>query len=350
MPEVPSAGSSGTSLPETGPDNTPETAHQTGQLTCWVISDGKAGDEGQCIGVAQALDAAYQLKTVAPRAPFSWWLPKGPADPREVPGARHSPFLAPWPDLAIASGRRAVRYLRLIKKASGGKTFTVCLKDPRTGPKAADLIWVPAHDPLRGPNVLVTPTSPHRFSAGRLQHLRNQPIAGIDALTAPRVAVLIGGNSRHHEFRVEDQTLLLQGLRDWIQDGNCSLMITASRRTPNALAQNLAELAQTTGQLFWDGTGENPMPAYLAKADAIVTTADSTNMIGEAAATGKPIHVFEPQGGHAKIDRFLGTLRDLGVIHPFPGPLKTTTYEPLDSTPLIAAAIKTAMPARKTTG
>ncbi len=316
-------------------------------LTCWVVTDGKAGDEGQCIGVAQALHSDYALKHVSPRPPFSWWLPFGPIDPRERPGSVNSPFQPPWPDVAIASGRRAVRYLKVIKQASREHTFTVCLKDPRIGTKTADLIWVPAHDPLRGLNVLVTPTAPHRFTAENLKTLRTSAPPEIAALKAPRVAVLVGGDSRHHQFPLEVQRALLEALTRLGALENAGLMITTSRRTPPALHTALAQFAHENGHLFWDGTGTNPLPHYLASADAIVATADSTNMIGEAAATGKPIHVFHPTGAHPKIDRFLGTLRDLGVIHPFPGPIKTTTYDPMDSTPLIAAAIRTAMPGKR---
>ena len=46
----------------------------------------------------------------------------------------------------------------------------------------------------------------------------------------------------------------------------------------------------------------------LALADAVVVTADSFNMVGEAAATGRPILVFEPTGGHPKLDAFLAGL------------------------------------------
>jgi mitochondrial fission protein ELM1 len=40
---------------------------------------------------------------------------------------------------------------------------------------------------------------------------------------------------------------------------------------------------------LWDGTGENPYFAFLATADAIVTTEDSVNMVTEATGTGKPV-------------------------------------------------------------
>lgn len=307
--------------------------------TVWVLSDGKAGDLTQCLGVAEALGCAYEIRRIAPRAPFSWWLPFGPTDPREWETRPGSPLAPPFPDIAIASGRRAAGYLRRIRRRSGGRTFTVFLKDPRTGPKAADLIWVPEHDSLRGRNVLVTPTSPHRFSTEKLHALKSQPAPRIDRMKAPRVAVLVGGDSRHHSFTEEDQSRLLNGLRALADESAAALMITASRRTPPSLAYGLASLAKSGGHLYWTGEEPNPLPLYLARADAIVATADSTNMIGEATVTGKPVHVFHPSGGHPKITRFLGNLQKLGAIHPFPGPLKTTTYEPIDATPAIAERI-----------
>ena len=313
---------------------------ETSPASIWVLTDGKAGDLAQCVGVADALGAPYKLRTVAPRPPFSWWLPHGPTDPREWEKRPNSPIAPPYPDIAIASGRRAAAYLRRIKRLSKGRTFTVFLKDPRTGTSAADLIWVPEHDKLRGRNVLVTPTSPHRFSAEKLASLRGESVPDIDGLKHPRIAVLIGGDSRHHTFTEDDQHRLLNGLRQSAMDEGVHFMITVSRRTPPALASGLAGLARSGKHLFWTGDAPNPLGHYLAKADAIIATADSTNMIGEATATGKPVHVFHPSGGHGKITGFLESLGRLGVIHPFPGPIKTTTYEPIDATPVIADRIR----------
>jgi mitochondrial fission protein ELM1 len=116
-------------------------------------------------------------------------------------------------------------------------------------------------------------------------------------------------------------------------------MVTASRRTPPALRNALESLTAQHGGFFWDGSGENPYVALLAMADFIVATADSTNMIGEAAATGRPILVFEPSGGHPKLDVYIRSLKAHGIVHPFEGRLVGEAYEPLNSTPEIAEAI-----------
>jgi mitochondrial fission protein ELM1 len=116
-------------------------------------------------------------------------------------------------------------------------------------------------------------------------------------------------------------------------------MITASRRTPPTLKAALSALAVQHHGFFWDGTGANPFVAMLALADSLVVTADSTNMVGEAAATGRPILLFEPEGGHRKFDAFVTGLRAKGIVHPFTGSLVGEPYPPLNATHEIAAAI-----------
>ena len=325
----------------------PESETSQEPATAWVLTDGKAGDETQCLAVAEALGLAAECRRVAPRAPWSWIMPRlGLIDPREAPSRPGSPIAPPFPDLVIASGRRAVSYLARIKRDSFGRTFTVFLKDPRTGAKAADLIWVPEHDTLRGDNVIATASGPHRFSQDRLAAARAAPLPEIAALPHPRVAVLVGGDSRNHRFSDGDMAELAQGLARIAAEG-AALMVTASRRTPPALARALRKLAASGPHIMWDGSGDNPMLDYLANADAVVVTADSANMVGEALASGRAVHVFHPSGGHRKFDAFLGAVSARNAVHPFPGPLKVTTCEPIDSTPVIAEAIRQRLAAHR---
>lgn len=307
-------------------------------LTAWVLTDGKAGDELQALSVAEALGLSPEIRRVKPRPPFSWAMPWGPIDPRERPGAPASPLAPPFPDLLIGSGRRAVAYLRFVKRASGGRTYTVFLKDPRIGPKAADFIWSPEYDRLRGPNVLNTLTPPHRVSVERIAAARAHPDPRLARLPHPRVAVLVGGDSRHHRFTQADVARLVRHLTALAEAG-AGLMMTASRRTPPALREALVALAVRYGGFFWDGTGENPYVALLSLADFVVATADSFNMIGEAAATGRPILIFEPSGGHPKLDVYINSLKGCGIAHSFDGNLTGQVYAPVDSTPRIADAI-----------
>ncbi|MCC2112947.1 MAG: mitochondrial fission ELM1 family protein [Hyphomicrobiales bacterium] len=312
--------------------------------TAWVLSDGKAGDEMQCLGIAEALGLTPEIRRVAPRRPWVWAMPWGQIDPAEAPSRPESPIRSPFPDLVIASGRRTVAYLRAIKRASKGACFTVYLKDPRCGTTAADLIWVPEHDRLRGENVIVTKTSPHRVSADLLNEARRAPRDEIAALPRPRIAVLVGGNSRRVKFRDADTEHLLACVASVTGDGPHGLMVTTSRRTPERLAIALRKALQNDAVFWWDGGGENPYIQMLAHADRIVVTGDSVNMVDEALACGCPVSVFLPSTADRRVRYRLERFAESGLIALWTpqgtsGRLENAPSAPLDSTPTIAAAV-----------
>ncbi|WP_448951574.1 mitochondrial fission ELM1 family protein [Labrys neptuniae] len=302
----------------------------------WTLSDGKAGDALQCLGVAEAVLAESGGRIVehrvSPRRLYALAMPWGPPDPVDLKG-----LTPPWPDLAIASGRRAVTYLAWLKRRSPA-TLTVFLKDPRTGTKAADFIWVPAHDRLRGANVLATLTSPHRQTPSVLAAARVAARPELIALPQPRVAVLAGGPSKDVAFGDGDVEGFVAALARLAESG-AGLMVTPSRRTPPAMVQAIGRALAGKPAWIWDGEGANPYAQMLALADAFVVTADSTNMLSEAAATGKTIHIYLPKGVPAKIMRLIDGLIAHGAVVKFDGHLENHPYKPLDSTPLIAQEI-----------
>jgi mitochondrial fission protein ELM1 len=310
---------------------------ENGAPVVWVLTDGKAGDEQPLIGLAEALGATPILRHVAPRRAFTWLMPWGPIDPKDAPSKTGSPLAQPWPDICLATGRRAVPYLRKLKALSPA-TFCVLFKDPRTHRHGADLMIVQHHDAPRGDNVLVVTTAPNRLSPQRLAEAHAAFEAALAPLPRPRIAVLVGGNGRHHRFTEGDIDRLLGGLRAKLDEG-FGLMITASRRTPPSLAKALADLAKEPNARFWDGTGKNPLLAYLAWADEIVVTGDSTNMVGEAAALGVPVQIFQPSGRHDKIDRFIAALSREATIGQFPDALASGSHAPVNSTPALAEEI-----------
>ena len=301
------------------------------------MSDGKAGDEAQCLGVTERLGLVAEVRRIKPRTLFTLAMPWGPIDPAEAPGRANSPIAPPFPDIVIASGRRTVAYLRRIRKDGRSRVLTVYLKDPSTGAEAAEAIWVPAHDKLRGANVTVTLTSPHRISPERLADARMRQPTWLK-VGKPTIGVLLGGDSQHHRFTPVDITTLVGALTAIAHNG-ANLVVTPSRRTPASLAEAVRALCGETGGFFWDGSGENPYLAILAHADHLVVTADSVNMLGEAAATGTPIHLFTPSGGHTKISAFVSGLERHGVVRPLSSALETWSYDPLDATPVIACAV-----------
>lgn len=307
----------------------------------WIISDGKAGHEAMCRGVAEALGLAVEWKRVAPRGLWKALAPWGPVAPGERFGAPGTLFSPPWPEIALAAGRTTTPYMRALKKRAGFKTYTVILMDPRTGPRTADLFWVPEHDARRGPNVIATLTAPHVFSPERLVALRAAPDHAIAALRMPRVAVLVGGPNERYRYS-EPVIARLAALVRSLADLGAGVMLTVSRRTPPELVAALDAALAGADAIFWKGEGANPYPQFLAHADAFLVTADSINMAGEAAATGRPIYIFEPEGGAAKFDAFHAALRAQGVTRPAPDrftEIGQWTYPPLYAARTIADEI-----------
>jgi mitochondrial fission protein ELM1 len=136
-----------------------------------------------------------------------------------------------------------------------------------------------------------------------------------------------------------------------LADLGAGLMITTSRRTPAELIAAIETAVQGTGAIVWKGEGPNPYPQFLAQADAFLVTADSVNMAGEAAATGKPIYIFEPPGGAEKFTAFHKRLRDQGVTRAAPDrfeTLGTWSYEPLYAADIVAAEIERRWQRRRT--
>lgn len=308
----------------------------------WIISDGKAGHELQMLGVAEALGAAPVIKRIPePGRLYKLTAPYGPPPRAARPGKPGSPLNAPWPALALATGRLTTPYIRALKKAAGLSTYTVILLDPKTGPKTADLFWVPQHDARRGPNVVTTLTSPHRYTQKRLAALRANVPEDIGRLPHPRIAVLIGGPNGDYRFETADSARLTRLLGDLAGQG-AGLMITASRRTPPGLLAAVDAATARGARILWRGEGANPYPDFLAHADAFIVTADSVNMAGEAAATGKPVHIFHPSGGSQKFDRYHAALEAHGITRRIDDATQIASrwdYAPLNSAEVIAAEI-----------
>jgi mitochondrial fission protein ELM1 len=298
------------------------------EIRVCVLGSGRVGHEINAKGVVEALGCPYEFRSVSPRFPYGRLAPWGPVDPLDV--AAHGPA----PDIVIASGRITVPYARAFKRAGA---FVVFLQDPRWARREMDLIWVPEHDALRAGNVMATLTSPHPFSPARLANARAAPDPRLAALLGPRCAIALGGPSGAQSFTPADVARLGQAVRA-IRAQGFAPMATPSRRTPPDLA---AAVREAVGDgFFWDGTGDNPYLAMLALADAVLVTGDSANMVGEATATGKPVHVFEPSGGRsAKLSRFIDALVARGAARRWAGKLESFSYAPLDSSAEIAAEI-----------
>lgn len=244
----------------------------------------------------------------------------------------------PWPDLWIAAGRASLPLSLRARSLTGGRSFIVQVQDPGWPPARFDLVVPPEHDGLKAPNVVPMLGSPNRVTPALLEAERRR-FEGLEALPHPRLAVLIGGRSKAYDLPEGRAAQLAEEIATAVDRAGGSVLATFSRRTPQAAKAVMHERLARLPGLVWDGQGANPYYAFLAIADAVVVTADSTNMATEAATAGKPLLIAALPGGSAKFDRLHAALRAHGAARAFTGRLETWTYPPLRETDRVAAEL-----------
>ena len=282
-----------------------------------VITDGAMGNERQALALADAMGLPPALQRVRLRPPWRWFAPNFSAGAQlALPGRQRRTLTQPWPALAIGCGRHAALLTRALRRWSGGATYTVQILDPRIDPSHFDLVVAPRHDGLQAANVIQTLGALNPIDDAWLDRAAEQ-FATLCQLPRPRTALLIGGPRRG--LALDDawfNALIGEIERQREQDGG-SLLITASRRTPQAWRRRLRAAFRNGCTCFWDGNedGTNPYAGYLAVADRIVVTPDSVNMLSEACATGVPVLTSLPPAAPAKLAAFHAELADQGWLH-----------------------------------
>ncbi|RZJ01304.1 MAG: nucleoside-diphosphate sugar epimerase [Brevundimonas sp.] len=302
--------------------------------------------ENQALGLAEAVQRLFPSEITVKRIKWtpafdklpsalkaSWMLDA--ASDAVTPGAGEA-----WPDLWIATGRATLPLSIGVKRASGGRTFVVQTQDPRWRTGDYDLVVAPRHDSLAGANVLAVTGSPHRITPDRIaQAAKGFPALG--DLPRPRVAVLIGGRSRAHDLTEAHAAALADRIGEAVEAAGGSLLLTYSRRTPDAAKAVMTARLKDLPGLIWDGVGPNPYFAFLHFANHVLVTEDSANMAAEAASTGKPVHVLPMIALKAgdKFERLHADLRQRGAARAFDGTLESWTYPPLAETERAARAV-----------
>ena len=218
--------------------------------------------------------------------------------------------------LAIACGRVTVPYLRALKRGGGARVFAVFLQDPALRARVMDLIWVSRTRSPRAAQRHHDADVAASVLAGARWRLRAAPDARLAALPnaalrrrarrPERRAALHRRRPDAHDAR-RSRAIVAPGLlRSW-RRRRAARRRSCSRRCATGSATRRASSGTATG--------DNPYASILALADAVLVTGDSANMVGEATATGAPVHVFEPSGGDAgKLGQAIDALERLGAV------------------------------------
>jgi uncharacterized protein len=310
--------------------------------TIWVLADDRAGNRSQALGVASVLGESFETKDIAyglmaglPNAVLGASLLGLNAESRRK-------LTAPWPSLVIAAGRRTAPVALSIKAKSQGRTRLVHIMNPGVNTDRFDLISVPAHDPpLSGNNVITVTGAPHGLTSTVLEAARRRWLPKLEALPAPRIAVIAGGSTRRREFSATMASELGQHVSEMANAAGGSVMLTTSRRT-GAAADALIDAINCPARIYrWGDDGDNPYTGFLACADAVVVTGDSVSMCSEACAVSAPVQIFAPPAlvtdKHARCHQ---TLYNGGYATAFNGVISDMPHKPLNAATEIATAIQ----------
>ena len=305
--------------------------------TAWAVSDGAAGAENQCIGLAARLGVEAAVKRIAIRRPWRWLPPALWPAPLAALSPAGDGLAPPWPQLLIASGRKSAAPAAAIARAARGGTVAVQIQKPGLAAARFDLVVAPRHDRLQGANVVVTTGSVHGLTRALLDGEARRVAPGAAHLPRPLVFAAIGGANRAYRF--DESAAAALGRRLAALPGG--LLAVVSRRTGRRAARAIGAALDPRRSLFWAGDGPNPYRGWLGLADAVVVTADSVAMASEACATGRPVFIAELPGGSAKFRAFHGLLFRLGHARPLAQGLALDwTPVPLDDGAAVARRVR----------
>ena len=116
------------------------------------------------------------------------------------------------------------------------------------------------------------------------------------------VGLLVGGNAGAFRYKRQEWERLLSFMAELSKVWGTRWLVSTSRRTPDAVADRLAELAKDDSVIsrFIDFrlAGPGTLPAIFAAAEVVVCTEDSSSMISEAVSARLPVVGVAPSAHH----------------------------------------------------
>jgi len=326
----------------------------------WVLTDDRAGNVAQAVGVAEALGRPFVTKEIryTPLARL----------PNILTGARligltlesRTALTPPWPDVVIAAGRRTApvaRWIKRITTTTAGKNVILAhmMNPGRSGADEFDLIAIPQHDCVvsngNAANILRTTGAAHRLTAERLKSAADIWTARIEDIPRPFIALIVGGATHRKPFPTALAADLGRKVATMAAQCGGSVLVASSRRTgPDAEQALLEAIPEPRKAFLWSGGGDNPYFGFLALADAIVVTGDSVSMCSEACATPGPVYIYAPDDMVApKHARLHQQLYKLGLARPLDGRFEEWRHPPLNAAVDVARVLEDLIRKRLTT-
>ncbi len=298
----------------------------------WIISEGSPGHVSQSTGLTSALAAIIPVETrqfecrpkihgfVRTVIRLFWMGRKGrPLPPPMLYGPlgleRAQPGEA-TPDLIISSGGRSVFAARTLAVKFAVPFVFLGERKPYP-PDWFHTVFTPssletATNDIRM-DVIPTKITPELVTRAAAEWA-GKPSGRLWCM-------LIGGNSRSHDFHDGDWRNLAKGMTELARTEGIRWLVTTSRRTGKEVEARLRGLLPAdivADAVWWCHLPEKKFPAYLGAAESIWATQDSVSMVTEAVATDKPVVAIYPRltnfPATSFVPGYLNNLEKLGLV------------------------------------
>ena len=286
-------------------------------MRVWALMSYRAGENSQILGLAEASGEPFESKRLHYRGIGALGDLARRVGLFGIDKQSSSSLAPPWPRLIISAGLRNEPVCRWVAEASEGYTKLVFLGRTWAPRNEFDLIvTTPQYRLAKDANVLHNLGTLHRVTQDRLREEASLWHARLNPLGQPCIAVLIGGRSGPYTFGKSAAKRLAELAEQHATRLGARLLITSSSRTDPQAIRLLENSLTTPAVIHRFGKDANPYFAMLALAEEIIVTGDSIAMLSEAAATGKPVWLFDlgtgkrsmnPAGTAGQVDRSLRT-------------------------------------------
>ena len=304
------------------------------KLKALLLTEGYHGMISQVEGLAKALQTEFQHKIVRLNWPWNFIPPKLTPISEIILKDKHYIKENKSFDLVISCGRKSVIPSAIIKKKNAN-IFTIHIQDPKVNYKNFDVIIAPEHDELKGENVISSKGSIHYITQSEIEKAKNYLVNKFHNENV--VSLILGGPSKYYSFSNEELTQVFRKIKsNFISQGYKALVIP-SMRTPKRIIDLAMKEFVKVGFVV-NTVDKQAYLSALALATNIVVTCDSTSMISEAAASGKPIFVahMKPKKNNYRFKKFFQLFKEMGITKELGDKVDNWTYNRLNEADRIA--------------
>ena len=304
------------------------------KLKALLLTEGYHGMISQVEGLAKALQTEFQHKIVRLNWPWNFIPPKLTPISEIILKDKYYIKENKNFDLVISCGRKSVIPSVIIKKKNAN-IFTIHIQDPKVNYKNFDVIIAPEHDELKGENVISSKGSIHYITQSEIEKAKNYLVNKFHNENV--VSLILGGPSKYYSFSNEDLTQVFRKIKsNFISQGYKALVIP-SMRTPKRIIDLAMKEFVKVGFVV-NTVDKQAYLSALALATNIVVTCDSTSMISEATASGKPIFVahMKPKKNNYRFKKFFQLFKEMGITKELGDKVDNWTYNRLNEADRIA--------------